>query len=345
MQSVFDNNMFKINQVAEEFNVNPNVLRFYEKKKLLTPKRNDNGYRMYSIEDMLQFQMILLYRKMGFSIDNISRILTDDGKPIEMFFKQYNQLNHHIHTMKMISDSLEECIDLMFEDDRYLDSLITAMKKTAGYISQLESWEDKWGFDALAIDYDNFIKKPHSGLDFYRNYDKVIRITEEKVNERIGNVAEIGVGTGNLAGRLMETQNIIGIDQSVNMLMVAKSKFPNLKLRIGTFMELPLQEDTMDTIVSCYAFHHSNRDERKIALKEIDRVLKSNGRAIITDLMFYDNMARKDFEKYCTKAEFRDLQDEYFTTVINIEADAKSFGYSCGSEQIDDLIWILVLEK
>lgn len=96
MQSVFDNNMFKINEVAEEFNVNPNVLRFYEKKKLLTPKRNDNGYRMYSIEDMLQFQMILLYRKMGFSIDNISRILTDDGKPIEMFFKQYNQLNHHI---------------------------------------------------------------------------------------------------------------------------------------------------------------------------------------------------------------------------------------------------------
>lgn len=344
MQSVY-NNMYKINEVAEEFNVNPNVLRFYEKKKLLNPSRNDNGYRMYTIEDILQFQIILLYRKMGFSIDNISKILTDEGKPIEMFFKQYNQLNHHIHTMKLISDSLEKCIDLMFEDDSYLNSLISAMKKTAGYITQLDSWEDKWGFDTIAVDYDNFIRRPHPGLDFYKNYDKVIRITEEKVNEGTGNVAEIGVGTGNLASRLMKSQNIIGIDQSVNMLMVAKGKFPKLKLRIGTFMELPLQENSMDTIVSCYAFHHCNEDDRKIALKEMDRVLKPCGRIIVTDLMFYDEEARKNFEKHCSKAEYRDLQDEYFTTAINIKADAKRLGFSCSMEQIDELIWILVFEK
>jgi DNA-binding transcriptional MerR regulator len=55
MQFAYEKKMFKINEVAEEFNVNPNVLRFYEKKKLLTPARNDNGYRMYSIEDILQF--------------------------------------------------------------------------------------------------------------------------------------------------------------------------------------------------------------------------------------------------------------------------------------------------
>ncbi len=46
-----------------------------------------------------------------------------------------------------------------------------------------------------------------------------------------------------------------------------------------------------------------------------------------------------------TKAELIDLYDEYFTTVINIEADAQSLGYSCYNEQIDDLIWILVFEK
>jgi hypothetical protein len=35
MQFAYEKKMFKINEVAEEFNVNPNVLRFYEKKKLL----------------------------------------------------------------------------------------------------------------------------------------------------------------------------------------------------------------------------------------------------------------------------------------------------------------------
>lgn len=67
--------MYKVNEVAEKFNVNPNVLRFYEKKKLLTPARDENGYRSYSVEDMLKFQTILLYRKMGFSLENIALML------------------------------------------------------------------------------------------------------------------------------------------------------------------------------------------------------------------------------------------------------------------------------
>lgn len=43
--------------------------------------------------------------------------------------------------------------------------------------------------------------------------------------------------------------------------------------------------------------------------------------------MFYDDKERDDFEMFCTKAELRDLYDEYFTTVINIKADAQSLGY------------------
>ncbi|WP_084719571.1 class I SAM-dependent methyltransferase [Lacrimispora celerecrescens] len=49
---------------------------------------------------------------------------------------------------------------------------------------------------------------------------------------------------------------------------------------MGTFLELPLQDKTMDTIVSCYAFHYCNYDERRLALKEMDRFLKPNGRII-----------------------------------------------------------------
>ena len=345
LQSSLKTNMFKINEIAEAFHVNPNVLRFYEKKKLLIPKRDNNGYRLYSMEDMLQFQTILLYRKMGFSIEDILKMLADEDKPIKMFFKQYDQLNHHIHNMRMISEALEECIDLMFKEEEYLDQLVSVMKKTAGYISQLENWEDKWEFDNWAKDYDEYIRTQHHGLDFYKHYDKVIRLTTDKVNEVQGNAFEVGVGTGNLAGKLMETQNIIGIDQSVNMLIEAKKKFPDLNLRMGTFLELPLQDGTMDTAVSCYAFHHCNESEKRMALTEMDRVLKPGGRIIITDLMFYDKAARENFERYCTEAELRDLKNEYFTTVTAMEDYAQSLGYSVLSEQIDDLIWILVLKR
>lgn len=336
--------MYKINEAAEKFNVNPNVLRFYEKKHLINPVRDNNGYRMYTVEDMLKLQTILLYRKMGFSLENIAIMLKDDKKPIELFFKQYNQINHHIHSMTLINQSLEKCINLMFEEDKYSEDLFSCMKNTAGIITQMESWEDKWGFDDWALEYDNDIKKPHRGLDFYRNYDKVMEVTADKVNEKTGIIAEIGVGTGNLAGRLIKTQNVIGIDQSINMLILAKNKYPNLKLRIGTFLELPLHEASVDTVVCSYAFHHCNENERKLAFKEMDRVLKPKGRIIITDLMFYSSIERRKFEKSCTNEEYTDLQDEFFTTVENMEADLQSIGYSCTYEQIDELIWIIVSE-
>lgn len=143
----------------------------------------------------------------------------------------------------------------------------------------------------------------------------------------------------------MNCQDVIGIDQSVNMLMEAKNKFPTLKLRMGTFLELPLQEASMDTIVSSYAFHHCNENEKKSALREMDRALKLNGRIIITDLMFYDDFERKKFESAALKEELDDLKDEFFTTVANLRCEGQFLGYSCTYEQIDALIWMVVLEK
>lgn len=336
--------MYKVNEVAQKFNVNPNILRFYEKKKLLAPARDENGYRSYSVEDMLRFQTILLYRKMGFSLENITLMLKNDTKPVEIFFKQYGQLNHHIHAMKKISESLEECLLFMFHEDGS-EAIDSCMKKTAKILDEMENWEDKWGFDHIASQYDTFIKESRPGLDFYKNYEKVIQMTADKVNEKKGQVAEIGVGTGNLAGKLMNNQDVIGIDQSINMLMEAKIKFPALKLRTGTFLELPLQKASIDTIVSSYAFHHCNENEKTSALKEMDRALKPNGRIIITDLMFYDNTERKNFEASAAKEELDDLQDEFFSTVVNLKAQGQSLGYSCSWEQIDALIWMVVLTK
>ena len=41
--------MFKINEAADMLHVNPNALRFYEKKGIIAPHRDENNYRMYTI--------------------------------------------------------------------------------------------------------------------------------------------------------------------------------------------------------------------------------------------------------------------------------------------------------
>ena len=59
----------KIGEVANETGLSISNIRFYEKKGLLTPSRKEeSGYRDYTIEDVSRLKTILLYRKMGLPI-------------------------------------------------------------------------------------------------------------------------------------------------------------------------------------------------------------------------------------------------------------------------------------
>jgi putative AdoMet-dependent methyltransferase len=334
--------MYKIKEAAERFQINPNVLRFYEKKKLIMPERDVNGYRLYSTEDIARIQMILLFRKMGFPLETITSILEKKSSPIDLFFQQFEAINHHIHTMSLIRDSMGKCIETMFSEGENVEIIGDQMKDTADLLSSMEQWVDRWDFNSWAEHYDEDVRKQRSGLDFYKNYDHVLDRTAEIVNEKTGSVVEIGIGTGELAKRILGKQKVIGIDQSVNMLKTAKRKFKELTVLPGSFLKLPLNDSSADTIVTSYAFHHCKGEEKMLALKEMDRVLKRDGRVIITDLMFRDEEAEMQFLETCTPEERRDFEDEYFARVDELEVLFHEMGYQCRAEAVDELIWIVV---
>lgn len=225
--------------------------------------------------------------------------------------------------------------------------MLRKLEHTSEIIAKSCNWKDEWNFGSWAESYDQDIRIPGSGLDFYKNYDEVMARTAAGVcGEK---VVEIGIGTGNLAKKILENgideKRYIGIDQSVNMLKQAKKKCPGIELRIGTYLQLPLGEKECDTIVSSYAFHHCDHQEKKLAIAEMDRVLNYHGKIIITDLMFENMDARKAFENGCTDRERKDLADEYFGNVDEIEEIFASHGFSCQHEQIDHLIWMITAWK
>lgn len=66
----------KINEVEEKTGITKKNIRFYEEQRLLTPKRNvENGYRVYSEEDVRTLQQIKLMRKLGVPIEEIRQML------------------------------------------------------------------------------------------------------------------------------------------------------------------------------------------------------------------------------------------------------------------------------
>lgn len=65
-----------IGEMAREFNVSLRTLRFYEDRGLLHPLRN-GVTRLYSSKDRLNLQLILRGRHLGFTLSEISTLLSD----------------------------------------------------------------------------------------------------------------------------------------------------------------------------------------------------------------------------------------------------------------------------
>lgn len=64
----------KIGDIAKQFGVTLRTLRFYEDKGLLTPKR-DGVMRLYSRRDKARLKLILLGRKVGFSLREVKQMI------------------------------------------------------------------------------------------------------------------------------------------------------------------------------------------------------------------------------------------------------------------------------
>ncbi len=101
--------------------------------------------------------------------------------------------------------------------------------------------------------------------------------------ERPGVTVDLGCGSGELARLLAEhTSQLVCVDQSPNMLDLAREQCPLADFRIGSVEHLPLSEAEADTVVSSMVLHHLPDPDGSV--REIARVLKPGGRLILADL-------------------------------------------------------------
>ncbi|UPQ85118.1 MerR family transcriptional regulator [Ignavigranum ruoffiae] len=71
----------KIQEVAKACRITPSKIRFYEDKGLIDIPRNDNGYRLFDDEIILQIKLIVSLKDFGLSLTDIKQILTFYRQP------------------------------------------------------------------------------------------------------------------------------------------------------------------------------------------------------------------------------------------------------------------------
>lgn len=102
--------MFHIKEAAELSGVSVKTLHHYDKIGLLVPLKSENGYRIYSQEDLERLQVILYYKYLGFSLEKIAELLKEE---------QTDLLPH-----------LTKQLDYLTQERKRLDTLISTLQKT-----------------------------------------------------------------------------------------------------------------------------------------------------------------------------------------------------------------------
>lgn len=72
---------YSIGEVSSRLGLSRDTLRFYEKKGIIQPEKQKNGYRTYTYEDIKKLSSIIFYRRLNFSIEDIRHILYKSSFP------------------------------------------------------------------------------------------------------------------------------------------------------------------------------------------------------------------------------------------------------------------------
>ncbi len=68
-------NTFSISELANELDVSPRTIRFYEEKRLISPTRGKGNQRRYTRRDRARLKLILRGKRFGYSLDEIAEMI------------------------------------------------------------------------------------------------------------------------------------------------------------------------------------------------------------------------------------------------------------------------------
>ncbi|MEA3408952.1 MAG: class I SAM-dependent methyltransferase [Candidatus Eisenbacteria bacterium] len=155
-------------------------------------------------------------------------------------------------------------------------------------------------FDEWAASYDESVDG-YSGFPF-EGYERVLDLITARARVETGmEVLDLGIGTGNLSGRLLERRCAIwGLDFSLKMLAAVHRKYPQIELLKADIKgDWPIDVDRhFDRVVSAYVLHEFDLESKiRLLRKLVCDHLVEGGRVVVGDISFPTRTARDEAEK------------------------------------------------
>jgi cysteine synthase A len=207
-------------------------------------------------------------------------------------------------------------------------------------------------FDSWSDSYDRTVYEDRGEYhEVFEGYHSILDTIADGIKKEANSVIlDIGSGTGNLssAARKLGYQ-VIGLEPNTKMRSISLKKYPEIPVLEGGFLNIPVEDNSLDAIISSYAFHHLTNDDKADAANIFFKKLKPDGKIIFADTI-YENPEIKDVlladsieKQYHSLAE--DLKTEYYTTQEVLTDIFKEAGFSVTYQRMNKFVWILTAIK
>lgn len=95
-------NYYKISEISKLYGIGPDSLRYYERLGILKPKRDTNGYRLYSLKELYKLNIIRDLRTLDFSMEQIKEYLDKQciDNTLALLYEEQSLLHTRIRELK-----------------------------------------------------------------------------------------------------------------------------------------------------------------------------------------------------------------------------------------------------
>ncbi|MEJ2888805.1 MerR family transcriptional regulator [Actinomycetospora aeridis] len=113
---------FTVGQVAERSGVTVRTLHHYDEIGLLRPsRRSAAGYRLYTEDDLMRLQHVVVYRRLGFALEEVALLLDDPSADVAA----------HLRRQRVeVMSRLDELAELVTAIDRALEAEVSGIQLT-----------------------------------------------------------------------------------------------------------------------------------------------------------------------------------------------------------------------
>ena len=101
-----------VGQVAEQFDVTVRTLHHYDEIGLLTPsERSPAGYRLYTEDDLTRLQHVVVYRRLGFALEEIALLLEHPETVEQHLRRQRAAVLHRLDEMHGLVAAIDRALE------------------------------------------------------------------------------------------------------------------------------------------------------------------------------------------------------------------------------------------